>query len=182
MSTLAGTGVANPLNDDGPALQAGLDFPVGQSAQPGGRVALSPDDRYLYVADTNHHRVRRIDLQSADKTITTIAGNGTEGYSGDGLAATSAQLSSPVDVDCDAAGNVYIADRDNHAIRRVDVATGVITTVAGTGVLGYSGDKGPAAAATLNFPSGIFIERTGDRAGRMYIADTYNSVVRVMWE
>ena len=182
ITTLAGTGQEDPLNDDGPAANAGLAFPVGQSAQPGGRVALSPDDRYLYVADSNHHRVRRIDLQSADKIITTIAGNGAAGLSGDGGPATSAQLNSPVDVDCDAAGNVYVADRDNHAIRKIDVATGTITSIAGVGTEGYAGDKGPASAAHLRTPSGVFVVRSGAQAGRIYIADTYNGVLRVIWE
>lgn len=182
IQTIVGTGLSDPLGDNGPAANANLNLPVGQSAQPGGRVAISPDDRYLYIADTNHHRVRRVDLQDPDRTITTIAGNGTAGFSGDGMAGTAAQLSSPVDVDCDAAGNVYISDRDNNAIRKVDVMTGVITTIAGDGDEGYTGDKGPANAARLRTPGGIYVVRTGAQAGRIYVADTYNGVIRVIWE
>jgi sugar lactone lactonase YvrE len=182
INTIAGTGVADPANDNGPAALAGFAFQVGQSAQPSGRVALSPDDRFLYVADTDHHAVRRIDLQSPERTITSIAGDGTAGFSGDGGPATAAQLNAPVDVDCDAAGNVYVADRDNHAVRKVDVATGTISTIAGAGSEGYSGDKGPATAAHLRSPGGIFVVRDGAQAGRVYIADTYNGVLRVVWE
>ena len=110
------------------------------------------------------------------------AGNGTAGFSGDGMAGTAAQLNSPVDVDCDAAGNIYISDRDNNAIRKVDNLSGVITTIAGDGAEGYTGDKGPATAARLRTPGGIYVVRTGAQAGRIYVADTYNGVIRVIWE
>jgi sugar lactone lactonase YvrE len=184
MTTLVGS--SNPisqLGDGGPALQASLNFPVGQSAQPGGRVCLSPDDRWLYIADTLNHRIRRVDLEDPQRTITTFVGTGTAGFSGDGGQATAAQIDFPTDVDCDAAGNLYIADQENDCIRRVDAATNVITTVVGTGGAGgYSGDGGLAAAAKLSRPSGLFVERTGPRAGRIYVADTYNGVVRVVWE
>ena len=182
INTIVGTGVDDPLNDDGPGAAANLAFPVGQSAQPGGRIALSPDDRWLYIADTNHHRIRRVDLASADNHITTIAGTGTAGYDGDGGPATAAQLSAPVDVETDAAGNVYVADRDNSAIRRIDVGTGTISTVAGDGLTGYAGDGGPATSARLSNPSGLCLVRGGPQAGRIYVADTYNSVLRVIWE
>lgn len=184
ISTLVGAG-GNPtvLGDGGPAAQANLNFPVGQSAQPGGRVCLSPDDRWLYIADTLNHRIRRVDMQDPQRTITTYAGNGTAGFSGDGGQATAAQIDFPTDVDCDAAGNLYIADQENDCIRKVDFASGVISTVVGTGGAGgYTGDGGPASAAKLSRPSGIFVERTGPRAGRIYVADTYNGVIRVIWE
>src|SRR5207244_1837723 len=100
---------------------------LGQAAQPAGRICISPDDHWLYIADTNNSRVRRIDLTDPNRTITTVAGNGTAAYAGDGGQATAASLDFPCDVDCDAAGNLYIADRDNSAIRRVDIASGVIT-------------------------------------------------------
>lgn len=177
ITTICGNGTTAPLGDDGPAAAATLNFPVGQSAQPGGRVCLSPDDRYLYVADTNNHRVRRIDLEDPAQTITTIAGDGTAGYSGDGLAATAARLRYPTDVDCDAQGNVYICDSENHAIRKV--AGGTITTVAGTGEYGYAGEGVPATEAKFFSPSGIHVVRS---TGRIYVADTYNGVIRVIWE
>ena len=182
IETIVGNGVGDPLNDNGPAAAANLNLPVGQSAQPAGRVAISPDNRYLYVADTNHHRVRSIDLLSPQRTITTVAGNGMAGFSGDGGSATAAQLNSPTDVDCDAAGNIYIADRDNSAVRRVDLVSGQISTLVGDGTEGYTGDKGPASAAHLRSPSGIYVVRSGAAAGRIYIADTYNGVIRVIWE
>ena len=93
-----------------------------------------------------------------------------------------AALSFPSDVDCDAAGNLYIADRDNSVIRRVDAVTKVITTFAGTGTAGFAGDGGAASAAMLNSPAGLFVVRSGTTAGRIYVADTYNGVVRVIWE
>lgn len=182
INTIVGTGVEEPLNDDGPGAVANLAFPVGQSAQPGGRIALSPDDRYLYIADTNHHRIRRVDLASQDLHITTIAGTGSAGYDGDGGPATSAELNSPVDVETDPAGNIYVADRDNSAIRRIDIASGIMSTIAGDGSQGYTGDGGPAAKARLFSPSGLCLVRSGPQAGRIYIADTYNSVLRVIWE
>ncbi len=179
ITTLVGTGEAtdpnNPLGDDGPADLATLNLPVGQSAQPGGRVCIDPTDRYLYVADTDNGRVRRVDLQT--HVITTVAGGGD--VRGDGGPATSAKLRAPVDVDCDAAGNVYVVDRDDHSVRKVDVGTGTITTLAGGGVSGYSGDGGLAVDAHLNRPGGLFVDRTN---GRIYVADTYNGVVRVIWE
>lgn len=180
ISTLVGNGETAPLGDDGPASAATLNLPVGQSAQPGGRVCLSPDDRYLYIADTLNHRVRRVDLAAVPPSITTVAGNGTAGYSGDGDDAKLAQLDFPVDVDCDAQGNLYIADQENDCIRRVSAADGRITTFAGTGgVGGYTGDGGLATAAKLARPSGLFVVRA---TGRVYVADTYNGVIRVIWE
>lgn len=180
ISTLVGDGETAPLGDDGPASAATLNLPVGQSAQPGGRVCLSPDDRYLYIADTLNHRVRRVDLAAVPPSITTVAGDGTAGYSGDGDDAKLAQLDFPVDVDCDAQGNLYIADQENDCIRRVSAADGRITTFAGTGgVGGYTGDGGLATAAKLARPSGLFVVRA---TGRVYVADTYNGVIRVIWE
>ncbi len=178
IDTIAGTGAAGFSGDDGQAVDATFNLPVGQSAQPAGKICLDPSGTYLYVADTDNHRVRRIHLASG--IITTFAGNGTPGYAGDGAAATSASLHSPVDVDCDGAGNLYIADRDNHAVRKVTLSSGFISTVAGTGgTSGYEGDGGPAASAKLYLPCGVFVDRA---TGRLFVADTFNSVVRVVWE
>ena len=182
IDTLAGNGTEGFGGDNGPAKSAMFDLPVGQAAQPAGRICFSPDEHWLYIADTDNNRVRRIDLTVPDRTITTYAGNGTKGYTGDDAAATAAALSFPSDVDCDADGNLYIADRDNSVIRRVDAVTKVITTFAGTGTAGFSGNGGAATAAMLNSPSGLFVVRSGPTAGRIYVADTYNSVVRVIWE
>jgi sugar lactone lactonase YvrE len=178
INTILGTGVPGFSGDTGQGVSAQIDLPVGQSAQPAGKVCIDPTDQYLYLADTNNNRVRRLDLVSG--VVTTVAGNGVATFAGDGGQATSASLSFPVDVDCDATGNLYICDRDNHCVRKVTLATGVITTVAGIGgVSGYEGDKGPATQSRLNIPGGIHVDRS---TGRLYIADTFNSVIRVVWE
>ena len=124
----------------------------------------------LYIADTNNHRIRKVDTSGV---ITTVAGTGVSGYSGDDGLATAAQLNNPYGVTVDGAGNLYIADRSNHRIRKVDTS-GVITTVAGTGAYGYSGDDGTAITAQLNFPYGVTI----DSIGNLYIADSFNHRIR----
>jgi len=182
INTLLGNGTQSFSGDAGPAASATINLPVGQAAQPAGRICISPDEHWLYIADTNNERVRRIDLTDPNRTITTYAGNGSAGYGGDGGLATDAQLNFPCDVDCDFDGNLYIADRDNNVVRKVDAATQHITTFTGTGMTGYSGDGGLATAARLQRPCGIFVVRSGDTKGRVYIADTYNSVIRVVWE
>jgi streptogramin lyase len=124
-----------------------------------------------YIADTFHHVVRHVD---AAGTITTHAGNGKPGYSGDGGPATEARLHSPHSVDVDASGNLIIGDPRNNRVRMVDAASGTITTVAGTGDMGYSGDGGPATEAWLSEPKVAVVGP--DNA--VYIADYGNSVIR----
>ena len=127
----------------------------------------------LYIADTNNHRIRKVDTSGV---ITTVAGNGVSDYSGDDGVATAAQLYYPYGVTVDGAGNLYIADRNNHRIRKVDTS-GVITTVAGTDSYGYTGnggDGGAATAAQLYNPTHV----TVDSAGNLYIADTFNHRIR----
>ena len=126
----------------------------------------------LHVADYGNNRVRKLDTTTG--IMTTVAGNGTSGFSGDGAAATAAQLNSPSDVFIDASGNVFIADNSNHAIRKVDVGTGFISTVAGGGGFGFSGDGAAATAAQLACPSGLWLNAAGD----IYIADSCNSRIR----
>ena len=116
----------------------------------------------LYIADTDNNRIRKV----SNGVITTVAGNGTQGFSGDNGPATSAQLNGPDGVAVDSAGNLYIADTDNNRIRKV--SNGVITTVAGNGTSGFSGDNGPATSAQLDDPYGVAV----DSAGNLYIADT----------
>jgi sugar lactone lactonase YvrE len=108
--------------------------------------------------------------------VTTVAGNGTRGFSGDGGPATEASLDRPRDLELGPDGRLYIADTDNHRIRVVDLATGVITTIAGNGNAGFTGEGGPAAQAALNRPFGIAF----DESGNLYISDTFNNRVRRM--
>jgi uncharacterized protein (TIGR03437 family) len=124
----------------------------------------------LYLADTSNARVRRVDTKGV---ITTIAGNGVRGYTGDGGAAINAELVFPVGVAVDSSGNVYIADYGNSTVRKVST-NGTITTFAGTGAWGYGGDGGPASKATLGAPYGLAI----DPAGNIYVSDTSNLNIR----
>ena len=160
--TEAGTGGGVP-GDGGPATLGGLQGPRGVAVDGSGSV---------YVADTGDNRIRKI---SPSGIITTVVGNGTPGYSGDGGQATSAQLSAPASVFVDAAGNLYIADSGNNRVRRVSSA-GTITTVAGSGPPGYSGDGGPATSAQLNTPLSVLV----DGIGNLYVGDSGNSRVRAV--
>ena len=175
ISTVAGTGVAGFSGDDGPATSASLNEPRS--------VAVDVFSN-LYIADSDNHRLRKV---SPDGTITTVAGNGTRTGSidgeggdpaddlGDGGLATSASLRSPRAVAVDASGNLYVADANNNRIRKVS-PNGIITTVAGNGDQGFSGDGGPATSASLNFPNGVAL----DAAGNLYLADTANDRIRVV--
>src|SRR6185369_9903081 len=147
--------------DGGPAINAGL-TPFGIAVDATGNI---------FIADFLNSRIRRVDRSGI---ITTVAGSGNIGFSGDGGPATRANLTGPTDVAVDAAGNIFIADAGNHRIRRVDIRTGIITTVAGSGIAGFSGDGGRATSANLNIPFGVSI----DGAGNLFIADTGNSRVR----
>ncbi len=126
----------------------------------------------LYIADSDYHSIIKVDASTG--AISTAAGTGTQGYSGDGAAAAAARLRSPIDVAVDGSGNLYIADTGNHRIRKVDASTGNISTAAGTGTQGYSGDGGSATAAQLNNPAGV----AADGSGNIYIADHNNYRIR----
>src|SRR5215471_1497695 len=134
-------------------------------------LVIGPDGA-LYFCDLDNQRIRRLDLRT--RQMTTIAGNGVKGYAGDGGPATSASLNMPHEIQFDARRNLYIAERDNHVIRKVDGATGVISTFAGTNVAGFSGDGGPAAHAQLRQPHSIVI----DRQGQLLICDIGNQRIR----
>ncbi len=162
LTTIAGTGAQGFSGEGGPATSAQLDSPHAIVLDAAGN---------LFIADTHNHRIRRID--AATGVITTIAGTGALGYSGDGGPATSAHLAAPLALALDAT-SLYIADSRNHRIRRVDLATNLITSVAGTGTQGFSGDAGPAVSATLDTPSGIVFDATGN----LLIADTGNHRIR----
>ncbi len=159
ITTIAGTGAPGYSGDGGQATSAELDYPYGVAVDGSGNV---------YIADYLNNRIRKV----ANGIISTIAGNGTPGYSGDGGQATSAQLRNPFDVAVDNSENVYIADTGNNVIRRV--GNGIISTVAGTGTAGFSGDGGPATAAQLNLPEYVAL----DSAGNLYISDTGNHRIR----
>ena len=161
IEAFAGTTAADFSGDGGPAVRAALDWPTGLALDAAGNV---------YVTDQFNNRIRRV---ARDGTITTFAGDGRGTFGGDGGPAARASLNHPADVAVDAAGNVYIADQFNHRIRRVS-PDGIITTVAGTGAAGFSGDDGPATQAALNRPSGV----TVDSDGNLYIADHFNQRVR----
>ena len=149
------------IGDGGPATEAFLILP--------NKVAVDSSGN-LYIAESHVHRIRKVDTSG---TITTIAGTGVSGFSGDGGLATAAGLSSPTDVAVDSLGNLYIADSGNHRIRKVDTS-GTITTIAGTGVSGFSGDGGPATAAELSSPEDVAL----DGSDNLYIADSNNNRLR----
>lgn len=174
ITTVAGDGTAG--HRDGQAFQAQFHLATADMASPGGRLAITPDGKTLYVADTMNHQVRRIDLPSGE--VMTIAGTGEPGYSGDGDVAQQATLRLPSDVALGPDGEVYVADRGNHAIRRID-PWGTISTVAGTGEEGASPSGTPAIDARLSHPGGIFVTPRGV----LYVADTNNHrIVRVIPE
>ena len=147
ITTVVGTGSAGYSGDGGPAASAQLKFPADVVVDGAGN---------LFIADVGNSRVRKV--SSASGTITTVAGNGTSGFSGDGGPATLAALTSPAGVDLDSAGELFIADYGANRVRRVS-AGGVITTVAGTGSPGYSGDGGPATAAMLKSPADLAVSQ-----------------------
>ncbi|MGH2691416.1 MAG: Ig-like domain-containing protein [Actinomycetota bacterium] len=161
ITTVAGNGTSGFSGDGGSAASAQLRFPEGVWVDSAGNI---------YIADTGNQRIRKVNTSG---TISTLAGTGVAGFSGDGGAATAAQLNEPEDVTTDAAGNLYIADRENHRIRKVS-AGGTITTFAGNGIEGFAGDGGQAVDARLNDPSGVAV----DSSGRVYIADRDNHRVR----
>ncbi len=151
----------NPSANGGPATEYSLSYPEA--------VAVDGNGNY-YITDVGHEQILKI---TSAGIVTIIAGNGTQGYNGDGILATSASLFVPYGVTADNLGNVYIADTRNNRVRRVD-PSGIITTVAGTGVQGYSGDGGAATAAQLNNPYSVVI----DKSGNLYIADNGNNRIR----
>lgn len=162
VSTVAGSS-SGFSGDGGPATGAKLNSPAD--------VTVAPDGT-IYIADTDNHRIRMIDKNGR---ITTFSGKGTSGFGGDGGASLDAKFRSPAGVVADAKGNVYVADTGNNRIRRID-PTGIVSTIAGTGVADFSGDGGPAPYAQLDSPTDVFL--TAD--GILFIADRDNDAVRQM--
>jgi hypothetical protein len=163
ITTIAGNGNPGFSGDNGPAVSAELNYPAGVALDQSGNI---------YIADQFNERIREIDASTG--FITTIAGNGQSGFSGDGGLATSARFSYPVDVSVDATGNIFVADFSNNRIRKINSVTGIITTVAGNGQSGLSGDGGLATVAKIGNPSGV----TLDLAGDLFITQFNNHCVR----
>jgi len=166
ITSAVGSGEKGFAGDGGPANAALLNGPFDIAFDPAGN---------LYFSDTFNNRIRRVDAQSG--IISTVAGNGDKGYSGDGGPATGAALNEPYGIAIDRAGNVYTADRLNRRVRRIAAGSGIITTLAGTGEAAYSGDGGPAAQAGLAEPNGLAF----DAAERhLYITDVADNRVRIV--
>jgi sugar lactone lactonase YvrE len=161
ITTVAGTGTYGFGGDGGPAIAAQLRRPYAVTADSQGN---------LYITDTDNERIRKVD---ASGIITTIAGTGVSGYNGDNIPATSAYLNSPTAVVLNSAGNLFFSDESNNRVRKID-STGVITTIAGTGVWGYNGDHILATSAMLAAPEGIAF----DSQGNLYIVEIESNRVR----
>ena len=161
ITTVAGTGVGGYSGDNGPATSALLNTPGAVFADGVGNV---------FFADGHNNRIRKINTSGI---ITTIAGNGIPGYSGDGGAATVAEINTPIGIAVDASGNFYIGDQQNHRIRKV-TSSGIISTVAGTGSSGYSGDGGAATLSQISYPNYVFL----DGSGNLLITDNGNHCIR----
>jgi sugar lactone lactonase YvrE len=162
--TVAGTGAAGSAGDGGPATQARISGP---------RMIVLDSVGNLYIADSFNHRIRRV---GTNGVITTVAGTGVAGFAGDGGAATRARVREPRGIALADDRTLYIADTDNSRVRRVDLSTGIITTVVGDGVARFAGDGGQAIRASLRGPRGVAV----DRQGRLLINDTGNNRVRVL--
>jgi hypothetical protein len=161
ITTVAGTGTAGFAGDGAAAAMAQLNNPLDMTVDATGN---------LFIADLNNNRLRKVDPGG---TITTYAGIGIPGFSGDGGQATNANIFLPSGIVADAAGNVYFSDRDNARIRKITPA-GIISSFAGNGTSGYSGDNGPALAAQIFFPQGLAVNTMGG----IYIADKANNRIR----
>ncbi len=163
ITTTAGTGEKGYRGDGGPAAAAHLSEPFMCAFDSTGN---------LYIAEATNHCIRRVDVDSG--VITTIAGKGDQGYSGDGGPATGATFNQPYSLQVDSNGDVYVVDRLNYVIRKVDAATGIINTVAGTGEAGYGGDGGPGTMAQFREPNDCFL----DGSGGLFIADIQDQRIR----
>jgi sugar lactone lactonase YvrE len=162
ITTVAGSGKSSFCGDGGPATSACLSRPTGVAVDSGGN---------LFIADNGNHRIRKVDTSGK---ITTYAGNGSPTFCGDGQPATLACLDTPTGVAVDVRGNVYVADGYTYRVRKIWVSTRVITTVAGTGAMGSTGDGGLAVFAQLNVPTGVAV----DASGSVYITEQEGHRVR----
>jgi sugar lactone lactonase YvrE len=165
MVIVAGDGIQGDSGNNGPATAAGLDYPMGVCVDGAGDI---------YITEFSGSCVREV--VKATGNIVLIAGNGTNAYSGDNGPAVSAALDGPETAILDGTGNLYISDQYNYVIRKVVLSTGIITTVAGSGTIGYTGDNGPALSATLDRPVGLAMDSAGD----LYISDYGNDAIRMV--
>jgi len=163
ITTVAGVGTLGFSGDGGPATMAHMNTPFSVKLDTLGN---------LFIPDVNNHRIRKVDAGSG--IISTIAGTGVQGYTGDGGPATAAELNAPTDVALDRFGNLFFTQGGGSCIRKITASTGIITTVAGNGTLGFSGDGGLATAAQLNRPSCVLV----DTSGNLYLADYWNNRIR----
>ncbi len=164
IETFAGSGKQGFSGDGGPATSATIDNPFG--------VVRGPDGA-IWFCEYTGQRIRRV---APDGTISTVAGTGQKGYSGDGGPASEATFNLPHEIRFDRDGNLFVVDMANHAVRKIDRKTNVITTIAGTGKPGYSGDEGPATAAQLKQPHSIQFGPDGN----LFICDIGNHVIRAV--
>jgi hypothetical protein len=164
INTVAGTGTAGYSGDNGAATSAALYAPQSLAVDIYGNI---------YIDDYFNNRIRLLNVSTG--IITTVAGTGAAGYSGDGGSATSAKLNYPGGIAVDGSGNIYIADSTNSVVRKVTASTGIITTVAGNGSIGYSGDGGAATSAELDEPLSVAV----DTAGNIYISTFDNRIRKV---
>lgn len=169
ITTFAGSA---PGYADGIGAAAQFSFPTGTDAYPGGRIDMSADKQYLYVADTKNNRVRRV--STATQEVTTIGGTGEAGYSGDGGPALAAKFNYPTDVACTQSGDIFVADAKNNVVRKID-PNGIVTTVAGNGAMGFSPDGTLATQAMMDTPSSLYYD---EATQTLYISDTYNCQVK----
>jgi trimeric autotransporter adhesin len=165
ITTVAGDGTNGYAGDGGLATSAGLTGPFGIAVDASGNI---------YIADSLSDRIRMVTKSTG--IITTVAGNGIRGYAGDGGPATSAGLYYPNCIAVDASGNIYFQDGSTNRVRKVTKSSGIITTVAGNGIQGYSGDGGPATSASFDAPYGLAV----DASGTIYIPDIINHRVRIV--
>ena len=172
ITTVAGNGTYGSSGDGGPATSAQVSSPLGVAVDGAGNLFIVSTLGGGSEVNFGTGLIRKV---SSSGIVTTVAGNGSPGFSGDGGPARSAQLTAPIGVAADGAGNLFIADVENQRIRKVS-PDGIIITVAGNGTYGFSGDAGIAASAQLNHPEGVAV----DRSGNVYIADTGNHSVRVL--
>jgi len=166
-------------NGDGVALMTKLNLPTGPNPEPSGGLAIdkSVSPPIIYFSDTLNNRIRRLTFSSPGFTVgvvNTIAGTGDGAFGGDGDSALNAQVNYPEDMEIGPDGNLYFADTNNNRVRMINLTTGIISTIVGTGDQGYGGDGGPAAQAQLNRPFGIAFDPAGD----LYVSDTFNSRIR----